>query len=87
MGVPNHERLSVKHEILGQPAFSTTEISQLLGVTMTAKFIENVLGVPPDEKTPTARLWLRARFPHICHMLSRRVMGMGFYFMEDSDES
>ena len=72
--------MNTGNDILGQPALTTTQICKLLGFTVTAAFLENELGIPPDERTKTANLWLVVRFASICSALSTRVLRAGTDF-------
>ena len=65
--------MSKANHIMGQPAITTTQICQMLGFTVSAQFIEEELGIPPDEKTKTASLWLESKFHYICYQLGQYV--------------
>jgi len=66
--------MSKKNHIMGQPALTTTQICQMLRVSVSARFIEEELGIPPDEKTKSASLWLESKFNYICYQLAQYAM-------------
>lgn len=49
---------------------STTDISDRIGLTMTVKFITDVLGVPFRESEKKARFWYEDDYPTICESLA-----------------
>lgn len=65
------------NSIQGIPAYTTTQICELLGVNVSVKFIEEELGIPPDERTPVAVMWYQSKFQYICYQLSQYIFGIG----------
>lgn len=65
------------NSIQGIPAYTTTEICNLLGMNISVKFIEEELGIAPDEKTRVSAMWYQSKFPYICYQLSQHIYGVG----------
>lgn len=70
------KKLFKESQIFGEPALSTTEICKRLGFGISASFIEDELGLPPDETTSNAFYWLECRFPDICQRLAKYSNGL-----------
>ena len=43
--------------IAGEPAFSTSQIKEILGFGLSVGFIRGTLGIEPDNETPKSELW------------------------------
>ena len=50
----------------------TGDISARIGLTITAKLIED-LGFPPDDTEKRAQLWDADKYPAICKAISKHV--------------